>query len=68
MENTEKQSALQTAPAPVAAVLTPASDEHYAAFGQWIDVELAKLEAQWECSFPLRGKTVIPWRQGAIRR
>lgn len=68
MENTEKQSALQMAPAPAVAVLTPAGDEHYAAFGQWIDAELAKLEAQWECSFPLRGKTVIPWRQGVIRR
>jgi len=68
MENTQKQSTLQTLEAPVALVLTPAADEHYAAFGQWIDAELAKLEAQWECSFPLRGKTVVPWRQGLGRR
>jgi hypothetical protein len=68
MENTEKLSTLQMTEPNLATVLTPAKDEHYAVFGQWIDVELAKLEAQWECSFPLRGKTVVPWRQGLGRR
>jgi hypothetical protein len=64
MEHLENASELQPSIRATADAAVAQAREPLAEFDRWMDQELAKLEAQWEREFPLRGKTLVPWRRG----